>query len=309
MVVHTRQRFFIFVLLYMLCNFKMTQHGFLSWAQTGFSFSSWGVTGSPGWFQNSGEFGIQLTIFTPMAVAFCIALYPGWNKWGKIFFWLMPITAVGSTLATSSRGALLGLIAAASWSLRSSKRFFRTAVLLIVVGSIGWAVTPAEFKARFDTAGEDDTSLHRLDRWNKAWATMKKYPLLGVGHKNWDSYYRAKLDYSGPRGSAKVHNIFFESGTEHGFLGLFTLIGILIMMFAMNVRTRRIAKEYDMRFEYYMAHGMDGAIIGMVISASFVTVLYYPYVWIHAAFVTCLYNSARRALPQKSRYRMEPQYG
>src|SRR5690606_26956173 len=55
-IVNTPQRFFIFYLLYMLCNFKMSQHGFLSWALRGFSFAGWGVTGSPGWFQNSGEF-------------------------------------------------------------------------------------------------------------------------------------------------------------------------------------------------------------------------------------------------------------
>lgn len=311
LIVHTRERFFIFALLYMLCNYKMTQHGFLSWASRGFSFSNWGVTGAPGWFHNSGEFGIQLTIFTPMAVAFCMALQPYWNRIAKVFFWLMPITAVGSTLATSSRGALLGLIAAASWSMRYTKYFIRTALALVVIGTVAWAVTPAEFKARFETAGEDGTSLHRLDRWEKAWETMKEYPLLGVGHQNWDRYYRAKLDHYGPSGSAKVHNIFFEAGAELGFTGLFALVAILITMFVLNARTRRIAKAHNMRFEYYMAHGMDGAIIGLMVSASFVTVLYYPYVWIHAAFVTCLYNSARRALPAKTRYRQQvtPQYG
>lgn len=310
LIVHTRERFFIFVLLYMLCNFKMTQHGFFSWASRGFSFSGWGVTGSPGWFHNSGEFGIQLTIFTPMIVAFCMALFPYWNRITKLFFFFMPLTAVGSTLATSSRGALLGLVAAGAWSMRFSKYFLRTAVVLAVVGSLAWFATPVEFKARFETAGEDRTSLHRLDRWEKAWTTMKEYPLLGVGHKNWDRYYRAKLDHYGPDGSAKVHNVFFESGTEHGFLGLFTLLALFGTMFVLNTRTRRIAKEYGMRFEYYMAHGMDGAIIGLVISASFITVLYYPYIWIHAAFVTCLYNSAKRGLPQAARYRRaEPQYG
>src|SRR5690606_37913092 len=69
-IVHTRARFFIFFLLYMLCNFKMTQHGFLSWASRGFAFSGWGVTGSPGWFHNSGEFGIQLSIYIPLCLAF-----------------------------------------------------------------------------------------------------------------------------------------------------------------------------------------------------------------------------------------------
>src|SRR5690606_31335679 len=102
-IVNTRQRFFIFFLLYLLCNFKMSQHGFISWASRGFSFSGWGVTGAPGWFHNSGEFGIQLTIFTPLACAFILGLRQFWGRWTRLFFYLMPITAVGSTIATSAR--------------------------------------------------------------------------------------------------------------------------------------------------------------------------------------------------------------
>lgn len=91
-----------------------------------------------------------------------------------------------------------------------------------------------------------------------------------------------------------THNIFLQSGTEHGLIGMFTLIMIFIFMFILNSRTRKYANEHEMRFEYFMSYGMDAAIVGMIISASFVTVLYYPYVWIHAALVACLYNTSCR---------------
>jgi putative inorganic carbon (hco3(-)) transporter len=288
--VNTDKRFFIFLLLYLLCNFKMSQHGFISWASRGFSFAGWGVTGSPGWFQNSGEFGIQLTIFTPLAFAFIFALRTSWTKPLKIFFYLFPITAIGSTIATSSRGALLGLIGAGIWSLKTSKYFFRTVLLTVTIGTAVFFLVPAEFKARFESAGDDGTSIHRLDRWKQGWEAMLAHPVLGVGHKNWEWYFSRYGDKSVHPGTPMVHNIFIESGTEHGFIGLFSLILIFVTMFRLNKKIRTANKAHPDRFHYLMAYGMDGAVIGLIISASFVTVLYYPYIWIHAAFISCLYN-------------------
>lgn len=288
--VNTRERFFIFTLLYLLCNFKMSQHGFLSWALRGFSFASWGVTGSPGWFQNSGEFGIQLTIFTPLAVAFILALRHKWTTITRYFFYLFPLTAIGSVIATSSRGALIGLIGASIWSLKTSKYFVRTLLILSILIYSIYALTPPEFKARFESAGDDRTSLHRIDRWTQGWHAMLEHPLLGVGHKNWEWYFSRYGDTTTEPGTPMVHNMFIESGTEHGFTGLIVLLLILTTMFRMNYRVRQANKDNPDRFYYLLAHGMDGAIIGMAISASFITVLYYPYVWVHAAFVTCLYN-------------------
>lgn len=291
-IVHTRARFFVFLLLFLLCSYKMSQHGFVSWASRGFGFASWGVTGSPGWFRNSGEFGIQLTIFTPLSIAFILALRSRWNRIAKAFFYLMPVTAIGSTIATSSRASLLGLIGAGTWSIKATRYFVRTIVALVILAGVVWWATPQQFKDRFDAAGDDRTSETRLFLWEHALETIGNHPLLGVGHKNWEAHFRATTGVD--ESTAMVHNIFLQSATEHGLLGLGTFILILLMMFRLNALTRRCAKEHDMRFEYYLSHGMDAAIVGMIISSSFVTVLYYPFVWVHSALCTCLYNSTRK---------------
>lgn len=288
-LINTRCRFFVFLLLYLLCNFKMSQHGFISWAMKGFSFSGWGVTGAPGWFRNSGEFGIQLTIFIPLSIYFIISLKSYWGKKTKIFFYLMPVTGIGSIVATSSRGAIAGIIAAGLWAIRSGKYFLRSLIIFVLVSSLIYMITPPEFKARFASSGDDRTSTHRLDRWEKGLEVAMSYPLLGVGHKNWDYYFRRYLD-NGQEGSAKIHNIFMESLTEHGFLGLITLISIFIVMFVTNSRSRKIAKVNGCEFEKMICYGLDIGTIGLMISASFVTVLYYPYIWIHAAFIAALHN-------------------
>lgn len=287
--VRTRTQFFIFLALYLLFNFKLSQTGFLSWAAQGFGFDAHG-TGGPGWLRNSGEFGIQMCIFTPLAVAFALALRRHCSTPVRWILYFIPITAIGAILASASRGALAGLGASSLWSIRTGKHFVRTLILVGTLLLLAYAALPEEFKERLGSSGADRTSLVRLDRWEKGWETIKKYPVLGVGHKNWEIYYGDHLNYGLP-GTRMVHNIFIESGTEHGLLGLGTLCALLISMLFVNARTRALARDSNDTFSIYIAHGMDAAIWGMVISSSFVTVLYYPYVWIHAAFVASLHIS------------------
>lgn len=293
-LVNTRRRFFMFFLLYMLCNLKMSQHGFFTWAFRGFSFSGWGVSGAPGWFRNSGEFGIQMTIFVPLSIAFFIALRNFWGIKMRMLFLFFPMSGAGSILASSSRGALLGLAASGVWLMKSNKYFFKSLFILSILALLVFIVLPDEFKDRFESSGEDRTSTIRIDRWEKGIDTALKFPFFGVGHKNWDKYYRKNLDY-GQVGTSKTHNIFIESLTEHGFIGFFVLLLIIFSMFRSNKRVRAIAEKNSWSFERYIAFGLDFSTIGLLVSASFVTVLYYPYIWIHAAFVAALYVSTFQA--------------
>ena len=42
---------------------------------------------------------------------------------------------------------------------------------------------------------------------------------------------------------------------------------------------------------------MDGALVGMLVSSSFVTVFYYPYFWIQCLLVSCLYGATVDRFP------------
>lgn len=286
-IVTTPARFFIFFLSFLIYSLKMSQHGFISWAQRGFSFANWGVTGAPGFFQNSGELGIQMTIYVPMAAALIIGLRPYWHPLWRVFFYSMPFTGIGTIVATSSRGAMVGLAASSVMALAKNRYFFRTLIVVALLGAVTWQVVPEEFKARFDTAGEDRTSLHRLERWEDGWQTINEFPLLGVGHNAWEVYYGRHFSPEF-RGSKMVHNIFIQCGTELGYLGLLALGLLLFYSLKTTRQVRRQAKELNERFYYFMTYGFDLGLVGLLISASFVTVLYYPYLWIYFALVASM---------------------
>ena len=91
---------------------------------------------------------------------------------------------------------------------------------------------------------------------------------------------------------------------------------MILYTFINNSRTRNLVlqrdrekKEVNSRFLYYMAHGLDGALVGYLASGFFVTVLYYPYFWINLAMTVSLNAIARKKIEGKDRARVESPAG
>ncbi len=296
-IVNTQQRLFIFLCLYLLWNFKMTQHGFLSWASRGFAYADWGVTGAPGWFHNSGEFGIQLSIFIPLSIYFVWALHKYWGRVKLLLVLSLPVTAIASVVATSSRGAMLGAAAAVLWmALRSKKKVAVALVMVVPLAFVVYNAVPSESLSRFETAGTDSTSQARLKRWKDGMEIMSQYPVLGIGYANWPEYYERNYRPLPGQRLGLSHNIFIDAGAELGYIGLGVFLLMVLFTFVNNYRTRKAALALDNKFLFYMAHAFDAGMIGFLVSASFVSVLFYPYFWIAAAFTVALNNVAQRAL-------------
>lgn len=302
-IVDSEERFFVFMLLFLLWNFKMSQHGARSWALAGFGFRDWGVTGAPGWFQNSGEFGIQMTMFFPLSVYFA---WHCWEKCGKLkrlFLLAMPVTAVMAIVASSSRGAYLGLAAGVVVLVLQSKRM-KTAALVGVLCAAAALAVPSEQWDRFEQAGDDTTSQARLTYWEHGIEIMNNHPVLGVGYENWLSYYRDHYwNRTGYGGVQEPHNPFIEAGAELGYPGLVMFLLLILGTFAVNRRTRRICGRLgpDGVFLERMAYGLDAALVGFLVSGFFVTVLYYPFFWVNLSMTVAVFLAARKRLRSPAR--------
>ncbi len=164
-VVTTEQRFLVFILSFLLYNLKMSLHATRTWAAIGFAFRDWGVVGAPGWFHNSGEFGIEMTIFFPISLCFVMALRRYWGRGKVVMLALLPATSVIGMLASSSRGALLGGGAVLFWFLMRSRHRVRTLIATAAIVVAAVAILPDEQKQRLTNMGSDPTSLRRLTYW------------------------------------------------------------------------------------------------------------------------------------------------
>ena len=294
--VTTRVRFYILLLIFLLASFKLSLHGARVWAMMGFSFSSWGLRGPAGFFANPGELAIQMVVFAPIALFFCLAVAPYVKRWQLYLLYLMPITAALTAMGTNTRGGQLALAAQVLALILTMKQRFKALLLVAVLAVVGYHLLPEEQKLRFEQAGTDATSEQRLLYWKHGWQMMKDHPVLGVGYFNFIPYYNLHhsddlvLAVTQQGGAQLPHNIFIQVGTDAGFIGLGLFLLLILGAF---LTMRRLGREAGARgdpFVYNMAKGMNLALLGYVVAGQFVTVAYYPYLWIHLAFVTIMFH-------------------
>ena len=127
---------------------------------------------------------------------------------------------------------------------------------------------------------------------------MAEHPVLGVGYCNWWQYY----DHSGKAigWPMEPHNIFIKAGAELGYTGLACFVLMILYVFVLNARTRRIAKGIGNKFLYSMAHGLDAGLVGYLVAGFFVTVTYYPFFWIQMAISVALFSVTSKLAAENS---------
>jgi len=293
-VVNTERRLFLFVLVYFICNLRMSEFGFFLWVSRGFSFASYGITGA-GWFRNSGELGMQMSMFFAYSACFIFFLNKylhGWVKWLIYFF---PISALGCVLASSSRGAIVGIVGVLFYLSLFSKKKIRAWLASCLLGYLAFLMMPAEFLARFNTVGQDRSSLSRIAYWANARKMMDQHPYLGVGYYNWVPYYSDY--YYDPEISGRVelaHNTFLQTGAEVGYVGLSIFVVMIMTSFFVNWRSEQLCRQDGFEFLRSFAIGMNAACTGMVIASLFLTATYMPNYWFHFALTVCLYSVVRK---------------
>jgi O-antigen ligase len=308
-ILNTEKRFFIFLLLFLLANFKMSQNGAHTFALRGFSYAKWGVKGTPGWFSDSGDFGIAMVIFVPIAMAFVLALRQYWSRWKKFFFYLFPLTGVVTIMATSSRGAQLGMVAFGLWFLLKSRGGIKAILGIVIVGWALYSFLPDEMLVEYETAGDDGTSEDRLAHWAFGREVIKDYPVLGIGYNSWLDYcmYVNPEGLGNKYGCRIAHNTYIEAASEIGIPGFILYVAMILSIFIINAKTRKHAKLSNNKFYIYIAHGMDGGLVGYLVATIFFSVLFYPMFWVHLALSVAL-NQISRNVPLEENQQTPKKY-
>ena len=298
-IVNTRSRYYVFVIIFLLCAAKISFGTSKAWVMRGFAFTGWGLMGPKGYFQNSGELAILMLTLFP--VAFYIFSYLK-DKVTKIefvllvLFWLTPVMTI---MGASSRGSQIAL--AAQLIVMFRKSLFRPKALFGVLAFVFilFNILPEEQKNRFETAGEDKTSQQRLLYWENGWEMIKDHPFTGVGYFNFPPYYADHYPEDMLYEHAELpHNIFIQVGTDAGFTGL---IPFVFLCFYPLIYTRFLLKHKEREpFLVLSLVGVAYGIFGFVLAGQFVTVAYYPFLWLGLAFFVSGNNVLKKCLKTAS---------
>ena len=300
-ILTTSERYFIFLVIFLLANFKMSFFGARTWISRGFGFASWGIMGPPGFFQNSADLSAEMLMFAPIAFELALIVKPHVKR---VTYWFLMAGAVSgamTVLGASSRGAQVALGAQSIWVAIQRKLNFKVVVAIAVVAGVGYALLPAAEKARFTSVGTDNTSIQRLDYWKAGFKMIENHPILGVGYFNFAPVYAVKDPNKLWNGTAQLpHNIFIQVGTDAGLIGL----GIFLILIYRNLqvaREIRVLCEADRgapEFAPGLARGLALTTWGFVIAGQFNTVTYYPFLWINLALAVSLANIVRSAVEE-----------
>ncbi|MFB3921508.1 MAG: O-antigen ligase family protein [Terriglobia bacterium] len=303
-----RQR--VFFLVFILLNDKMAQaairsfHAAKEFGRSDELLAKIGVgAGSVGFFSNAGDFGVAMSVVLPLAG---IMLLGESKKLPRLFFLASFVVISGAIIACGSRGAVLGaLVAAAVGWARNPKRLGSVVVFLLFIPAFIY-ILPEASKERWRSAEnwqEDRTASHRIALWKAGLRMFRDYPLLGAGPGNYPQRYSEKYAEPGDDPTAWVpHSIYIQSLSELGLGGTIPVLLLFYFCFRLNYQTRKLLNPKGgsrERFNYFLAFGFDLALVGYMVSGAFLTVLYYPHLWMILAMSVGLHTAVtRRPAPQ-----------
>lgn len=283
-IISTKERLYVFVMIFFLCSLKLSIGTSKSWAMRGFSFTSWGLMGPPGYFQNSGELAIQMVIMFCLSYFLIQRHFKGSGFIEKSLLILGIVTPVTTIMGASSRGSQIAF--AFIIVMMNLKRIFKIKTILLIAGfALAISVLiPEEQKDRFTDMGEDRTSQQRLLYWEHGIEMIKGHPWTGVGYFNFIPYfsdfYPEDVLFVNPKGERVAelpHNILIQVGTDAGYPGL-----IFYLFFVASVLNRARKVDGDLA---YLNKGFLWGIVGFFLAGQFVTVAYYPFLWISSAIL------------------------
>jgi O-antigen ligase len=245
-----------------------------------------------GMFGNPNDLALHLVTMVPVAVALCFAKR---NPLSKIAYAICAALLVAGIVVTFSRGGFLGLIGAGgvlAWKL--GRRHKLAVGACAIVAAIGFVVlAPGEYAARLGTitsVSSDITgsSSQRQALLIRSLQVTARHPLFGVGMGNFHTVSIHEL---------VSHNAFTQVSAEMGLAALAIYVWFIVapLRRLREIERDTFAARRASRF-YYLAVGLQAALVGYVVSSFFASVAYNFYVYYlvgYAVALRRLYAAAR----------------
>jgi O-antigen ligase len=244
-----------------------------------------GGTGDPNYFAN-----LQLVV-----LPFVLALVPqGRKAWHRYLLCFAALVIIGSVLASTSRGGILGLMVVGllitllpARTLLASPRQKGLVMLVLVAGTALCFTLPtfrhgvtSRVATIFQTNEVSGTSggSGRTDTWRAAQKAFARHPILGIGagsfpHVSNDLMLETPgvdlVTYALRPNGAEVHNTFLGTVAELGLPGLALFLGLLISAAAGLRRASVRARRAGLSFVHRVANAALVSMAGWAVTSFF----------------------------------------
>lgn len=211
------------------------------------------------------------------------------------FFCAIPLMLL-ALVSTNSRGALVGLIAVATFLVLNSTKKVKGLLLVAVFGAMLMQLAPESWSERMETIGsaEDDGSfMGRVAAWKVSSAIAVEHPAFGGGfravqsHPVWDTFVGSPglLGFvDAPalgRSGVAAHSIWFEVLGDTGFIGFFLFVALVLNAFLTRGAIWRLVNARSARDKWAgdLADMLGASLVAYVVSGSLLSAAYFelPY--------------------------------
>lgn len=284
--------------------------------------------GPGGHVGDENDLALALNVVIPFAFAAMVgATRSGLARLAGATIFVLMIVAVG---ATFSRGGFLGLVAVLLYCF-----FFLTKRKVLSLVLVGLAVlalraAPASYLDRVNSIvdemrgvegeGVTGTGELRQEYWKIARGMFYANPVFGVGLDNYRwtiSYYQPTEDVMDRIGrsfaGSAAHSLYFTMLAELGSAG--SILFVLLIWYTVRdtgriLRTARRRDgpldrhrattdpglREDLKAARLYAHAIRAALLGYLVSGTFLSVFTYPHFWLLVALTVALQDATRKRL-------------
>jgi probable O-glycosylation ligase (exosortase A-associated) len=254
-----------------------------------------GGRGQGGWVADENDLALVLNVGLGVAVFLLMETTSTMKRLLLIGTMGLMLTAVVSTM---SRGGFVGLAALALYVVLLSPRRM-TMLLLIAVAVAGlFLFAPPtywnEVRSIKSSNQEGDTGEQRMYLWGMGWRMFLDHPITGVGTRNYgvqapfyENEYRANSTGYHTWGRV-AHSMYVTLLSEQGLVGVVLFVLLLAFCFKTQRRLRRESNadpdDPDRKSGMLMATGLLAGLFALLVTGTFITVIYYPLLWVLAGF-------------------------
>lgn len=238
-----------------------------------------GITDTQGMFGNPNEMALHLVMMTPILISLCIASK---SFLMKAVYFGTTVVFVTANVLTFSRGGFLGLLISSlvlAWKLGRRNRL-NVSLASLAIAAVVIIAAPGNYGLRLlsifipslDPVGSADA---RREGLVTSLIVTARNP-WGIGIGNSAMFGAHNL---------QTHNAYTQVSSELGVLGLAAYLILMISPFRkLGAIERELFEKKQIDWFYYMSIGLQGGIIGYMVSSFFASVAYNWFIYYLIAY-------------------------
>lgn len=241
-----------------------------------------GIVGSS-FVGDENDFALAINVMIPFAY---YLIFYAKTRFQSISAAMIIVIYIYAIVCSFSRGGLVGLCALSFYIILNSRRKFFLLIGAILIGIIFISVTPSNYLERIETISHvhEGTAQARINYWKAGMKMYLDHPIIGVGAGNggiWMPYYISGPGDPNTEWGRTFHGSIPQIMAELGTLGSACYI---IMIYLAFKKLRKIKKEASRgnigNICGFMANSLMGGIIAFLVTGTFLSVAYYPQIWL-----------------------------